>query len=86
MNASCLEIARAEGLRPGSKKTGSEYAFLCPWHQDRNPSLLINERKNCFGCFVCGIAGGPWLFAAKLAGISPNDKSAVARWLSERGL
>ena len=86
MTARCLEIAYAAGLQAGRKELTSEYAFLCPIHNDHDPSLLINDLKNCFFCGPCGMGGGPWKFAAFLTGSSPNDKRTIATWLQERGL
>lgn len=35
------------------KKIGKEATTLCPWHNDRNPSLTINDDKSLCYCFVC---------------------------------
>jgi DNA primase len=35
------------------KKIGREAITLCPWHNDRNPSLTINDEKGFCYCFVC---------------------------------
>lgn len=35
------------------KKIGKEAVTLCPWHNDRNPSLTINDEKSLCYCFVC---------------------------------
>ncbi len=35
------------------KKIGKEAITLCPWHNDRNPSLTINDEKSLCYCFVC---------------------------------
>ena len=31
---------------------------LCPFHDDKNPSLRINIRNGAFKCFVCDAKGG----------------------------
>ena len=31
---------------------------LCPFHDDRHPSLSFSTRRNTFRCFVCGASGG----------------------------
>ena len=31
---------------------------LCPFHDDRHPSLSFSVRRNTFRCFVCGASGG----------------------------
>ena len=86
MKATCLQIAHAARPYSGKKKTASEYAFECPVHDDQNPSLLVNDHKNCFFCGPCGIGGGPWKLAALFSGFNPNNKHEIALWLRERGL
>lgn len=39
------------------KKTGRGYVGLCPFHDDRNPSMHIDEEKGLFHCFSCGAGG-----------------------------
>ncbi len=38
-------------------KKGSNYFALCPFHDDRNPSLSVNAAKQIFKCFTCQKAG-----------------------------
>jgi DNA primase len=47
------------------RKTGSGYKGLCPFHDDRNPSMSISPAKNIFKCFVCGEGGAPVHFVMK---------------------
>lgn len=52
------DLALAAGVQ--LKKIGAnEYAGLCPFHEDKNPSLHINPIKNTFHCKGCGKAGSP---------------------------
>ena len=39
------------------KRNGKGFFGLCPFHDDKNPSLSINPDKNLFQCFGCGAAG-----------------------------
>ena len=39
------------------KKKGANYVGLCPFHSDRNPSLIVNDTKQIFKCFSCGVGG-----------------------------
>jgi putative DNA primase/helicase len=39
------------------KKEGSEYVGICPFHQDDQASLKVNEKKQIFKCFACGPGG-----------------------------
>jgi len=36
---------------------GSIYKIVCPFHGDRNPSLIVNLEDGDFYCFGCGAAG-----------------------------
>lgn len=36
------------------KHSGREYVGLCPFHDDRTPSLTVSPAKQIFKCFACG--------------------------------
>lgn len=40
-------------------KTGKDLVGKCPFHEDREASLIVTPEKNLFHCFGCGTAGGP---------------------------
>ena len=48
------------------QKKGGLIKGLCPFHQDRNPSLTVNDSKNMFMCFVCNTGGDAITFVQKL--------------------
>lgn len=52
------------------EKKGQNYACICPFHQDTNPSLIINEDKKIFKCFVCDTGGSVITFISKFKKIS----------------
>lgn len=37
----------------------------CVFHNDNNPSMMINEKKNIVKCFACGVGGNPITFVKK---------------------
>lgn len=43
-----------EGEKIPYKRIGREAVTLCPWHNDSNPSLTINDDKGICFCFACG--------------------------------
>ena len=47
------------------KPKGRGYWALCPFHNDRNPSLSINREGQYFHCFVCGVGGNAIRFIMK---------------------
>lgn len=38
-------------------KKGSEHVGMCPFHNEKNPSLQVNPSKQIFKCFGCGKGG-----------------------------
>jgi DNA primase catalytic core len=50
-----VALAEARGIK--LKKNGRGYFGLCPFHDDKNPSLSINPKTNLWQCFGCGAAG-----------------------------
>ena len=55
-----LEATRIEeviGDFVSLKRRGANYLGLCPFHQDKNPSLSVSSTKQIFKCFACGKAG-----------------------------
>lgn len=47
------------------KKKGSSYFGLCPFHDDKNPSMSVSGEKKLFNCFSCGTKGNVIYFVAK---------------------
>ena len=39
------------------KKMGSSYKCVCPFHDDKNPSMSINQNKQMYHCFACKAGG-----------------------------
>lgn len=55
-----VSLAESYGLQ--LKRVGSAFKALCPFHDDKNPSLSINPRLQIFNCFSCGTKGGVFRF------------------------
>lgn len=39
------------------KKRGSNWVGVCPFHDDKNPSMYVSPKLGIFKCFVCGAGG-----------------------------
>src|SRR3989344_2627047 len=50
------------------KKTGRNFAALCPFHSEKTPSLMISPDRQVFKCFGCGEAGDVFTFLEKMEG------------------
>lgn len=39
------------------KKRGKKWVGLCPFHSEKTPSFTVDEEKQLFHCFGCGVGG-----------------------------
>jgi DNA primase len=65
-----VDIADIVGRYISITKKGRNYQALCPFHDDRNPSLSISPEKQIFKCFVCGTGGNAIQFVQQYDKIS----------------
>lgn len=52
------------------KKSGSGFAGLCPFHDEKTPSFHVTPRLGIYKCFGCGESGDVFSFVMKMEGIS----------------
>ncbi len=50
------------------KKKGKSYLGICPWHDDKNPSLSVDKDKGLYNCFGCGESGDIFTLTEKMQG------------------
>ena len=62
-----LKIIEAEGFEP--IKRGSRWWLVCPFHDDRKPSLVIDKDKQVWFCHGCRTDGDVITFIQKLHGL-----------------
>jgi DNA primase catalytic core len=55
------------------KKQGVDYVGLCPFHDDKKPSLRVTPAKGLFHCMSCGAAGNVIQFVAKKENITVKE-------------
>ncbi|MDI6772972.1 MAG: CHC2 zinc finger domain-containing protein [bacterium] len=52
------------------KKSGRYYKGLCPFHQEKTPSFLVDPERGLFHCFGCGAGGDIFDFAMRSANLT----------------
>jgi DNA primase len=52
------------------RKRGSNYVGLCPFHNEKTPSFIVNETKQIFHCFGCHTGGNAFKFLMEYEKIS----------------
>jgi len=57
-----LRIEEVIGNYLELRRQGSGYVALCPWHDDKRPSLQINPSRQSWKCWVCEIGGDIFSF------------------------
>lgn|GEM_PF-2190116 len=65
-----LDIVDVVGERVNLKKMGANYKGLCPFHNEKTPSFIVNPDKQIFKCFGCNVGGDLIGFVEKAEGIS----------------
>lgn len=65
--ASIVDVLNYYGLKINHNKC------LCPFHNDKNPSMVVNPKKNIATCFSCQVAGNPISFVQKYEKLVNNN-------------
>ena len=63
------------------KKAGVNYKGLCPFHADKDPSLVVSPAKGLYKCFSCGHGGNAVRFVMEHEQLSYPD---ALRWLAKK--
>lgn len=64
------DIVRVVSETVQLKKTGSNFAGLCPFHSEKTPSFTVSPIKQIYYCFGCGAGGSVFNFVMKRDGLS----------------
>ena len=59
---SAVRIEEVVGDFVSLRKQGQDFVGICPFHDDKNPSLHVSPRLGIYKCFVCDAAGNPVKF------------------------
>lgn len=66
-----------EELGGNLKRVGHEFLTQCPWHDDTNPSLTINDQKGFCFCHVCRGGGDVVKYVQQRKGLGFRDAVQV---------
>ena len=52
-----IDIADVVGAYVSLKRSGSSLVGLCPFHDDKSPSMHVSSSRGLYHCFACGAGG-----------------------------
>ena len=61
-----LDIVDVVSQYVALKKSGANYWGVCPFHNDKKPSMSVSPSKGIFKCFSCGEGGDALHFLVKI--------------------
>jgi len=64
-----LSIIDVVGRYLSLKKAGRNYKALCPFHNEKSPSFMVNPELNLYRCFGCGASGDVFSFVQNIDGL-----------------
>src|SRR6056297_3899321 len=76
-----VDIVEVVGSYLPLKRSGANHLGLCPFHQEKTPSFNVNEPRQIFHCFGCGVGGDVFSFLMRMEGLSFPE---AVRRLGER--
>lgn len=63
------------------KRRGRNWIARCPFHVEKTPSFNVNEERQIFMCFGCGVGGDVFKFIMQVEHITFPQ---AVRWVAER--
>jgi DNA primase len=69
---SSIDIVKVAGEYVRLKRLGAtaNYKGLCPFHQEKTPSFNVNQTRQFYKCFGCGVGGDVIKFVQEIEGLS----------------
>lgn len=68
-----LNIAEVIGDYIQVKKAGTNFKAICPFHNEKTPSLMISPQKQIWHCFGCGEGGDVFTFVMRYENLEFRD-------------
>jgi len=63
-------------------RKGKNYTGLCPWHDDKDPSLSVDRGKGFYNCFGCGESGDQFTLVMKMKDMDFKEALAFLKSMS----
>lgn len=69
---SSIDIVKIVGeyVRLRRMGTTGRYTGLCPFHQEKTPSFSVNQTRQFYKCFGCGVSGDSIKFVMEIDGLT----------------
>lgn len=77
---SAVDIVDVIGQTLEIQPQGRNFVARCPWHDDRRPSMSINQERQSWKCWPCDIGGDVFSFVMRRDGL---DFPSALRLLAE---
>lgn len=68
-----LNVVEVLGEYLKLEKAGSNYKALCPFHNEKTPSFMVNPEQNFWYCFGCQKGGDIFTFVQEMEGLEFRD-------------
>ncbi|MGH9557901.1 MAG: DNA primase [Bryobacteraceae bacterium] len=67
-----VDIVKTIGEYVRLKRSGASgrYGGLCPFHQEKTPSFSVNQTRQFYKCFGCGVGGDVLKFVMEIEGVT----------------
>lgn len=65
-----LDIVEIISAAVPLRKSGANFVACCPFHNEKTPSFSVNQNKQFYHCFGCGVSGDVIQFVIEHNGVS----------------
>ncbi len=70
---SAVDIVDVIGATLELQPQGRNFIARCPWHNDRRPSMTVNQERQTWKCWPCDIGGDVFSFVMRRDGVEFPD-------------